>query len=260
MCIVDYPPQIPSLTTYPKLAILSSVLSTFLWFLTWPVAGVVICDLVSWNKAGNIILGWYVHVPTFNDILSLRIYFLSTNDGVHGTRKGEVRKGADAEEGGMFSGTTNSMVSCNLWHDGHHQAAAGFSSNDNAKQLQQSQGDIQSVASSSSPSLQSYHLPLLLPLSTLYTFSDIGTPPPMHFPITITCLRFLNLTEILLNLITILFTSVQPFPVLFLVTPYASRQSLCSFTLFALPLPTTSATSYTIYIRFNKSSSTMVLY
>jgi hypothetical protein len=82
----------------------------------------------------------------------------------------------------------------------------------------------------------------------------------MHFPITITCLCFLNLTEILLNLITILFTSVQPFPVLFLVTPYASRQSLCSFTLFALPLPTTSATSYTIYIRFNKSSSTMVLY
>jgi hypothetical protein len=68
------------------------------------VAGVVTCDLVSWNKTGNIILGWYVHVPTFNDILSLRIYFLSTNDGVHGTRKGEVRKGADAEEGNEAQG------------------------------------------------------------------------------------------------------------------------------------------------------------
>jgi hypothetical protein len=48
-----------------------------------------------------------MHVPTLNDILSLRIYVLSTNDGVHSMRKGKVGKGADAEEGGMFSGTTN---------------------------------------------------------------------------------------------------------------------------------------------------------
>jgi hypothetical protein len=106
------------------------------------------------------------------------------------------------------------MVSCNLWHDRCCQAAAGFLSDDNAKQVQQSQVDIQSVSSGSGSSLQSYHLPLLLPLSALYTFSDIGTPPPMHLPTTITCLRFLNLTEILLNSIPILFAPVQPFPAL----------------------------------------------
>jgi hypothetical protein len=87
-----------------------------------------------------------------NDIPSPRIYVHSTNDGVHCARKGEVGKGADAEEERMLSDTTNPMASCNLWHDRCRQAAAGFLSNNDAKQLQQSQVDIQSVSSGSGSS------------------------------------------------------------------------------------------------------------